>query len=184
MLHDSIRRKAMKSRLLAERPLPRDGNSKGQRAARRAAAGAERDGHLAEIAARLVRRAAWSASANIGWREMRGDWERAGLGPRVTMCWDSPPAETIPAGQPITRPDATQIAARKRFDLAARAVGPPSRRGCGAWSAPARACATPKPRWAVRPERKLVARHGRSTGWRIITGLNERSTGRGIPSPN
>ena len=55
---------------------------------------------------------------------LRADWERAQLGPRVTMSWDfgprggrGNPADALDAGE-------AAVAARARFDAAAAALGP------------------------------------------------------------
>jgi hypothetical protein len=111
-----------KTRLLAERPLPRDGSARKARGAR---------------AARSV--TVNLAESPLGWLKARGlidarhyaagealrvDWERAALGPRVTMRWDAPPpgktARSAPAAE---APTLAQIAARRRFDEAVAAVG-------------------------------------------------------------
>jgi hypothetical protein len=59
---------------------------------------------------------------------LRGDWERAGLGPRVTMTWDAAPLARIARGAPGApgAPDPTiaQMSARARFDGAIRTAGP------------------------------------------------------------
>jgi hypothetical protein len=57
--------------------------------------------------------------------QLRRDWERAGLPPRTTMCWDAPPPDGSPRG-PADPGAATvaQIAARRRFDAAAAELGP------------------------------------------------------------
>ncbi|SCW53988.1 hypothetical protein SAMN02927924_01185 [Sphingobium faniae] len=54
---------------------------------------------------------------------LRADWEKAGLGARVTMRWDGAPRQG-PAG--AVRPDSSmaQLSARDRFDGAIRAAGP------------------------------------------------------------
>lgn len=52
---------------------------------------------------------------------LRSDWERAGLGPRVTMRWDAAP-RSGPARAPD--PTVTQLSARERFDGAIRVAGP------------------------------------------------------------
>jgi hypothetical protein len=56
---------------------------------------------------------------------LRADWERAGLGARVTMRWDAAPREGGRRGSG-GRPDPTlaQMAARARFDGAIAAAGP------------------------------------------------------------
>ncbi|TPG40454.1 hypothetical protein EAH79_11075 [Sphingomonas koreensis] len=55
---------------------------------------------------------------------LRGDYETAALGPRVTMRWDTAPGGT--RGNPAERLDPTmaQIAAKRRFDEAVGAAGP------------------------------------------------------------
>lgn len=56
---------------------------------------------------------------------LRGDWERAQLGPRVTMKWDEGPIQSGSRGAPpIVEPGTAGVAARARFDAAAEAVGP------------------------------------------------------------
>lgn len=54
---------------------------------------------------------------------LRRDWEKAGLGARVTMRWDAaPPNPRTSAGRPD--PTMAQLSARQRFDGAIRAAGP------------------------------------------------------------
>ncbi|MBD8678196.1 DUF6456 domain-containing protein [Sphingomonas sp. CFBP 13720] len=53
---------------------------------------------------------------------LRGDFERASLGPRVTMRWDEGPRSSRTTG-PID-PSGGQLAAKARFDAAVAAVGP------------------------------------------------------------
>lgn len=57
---------------------------------------------------------------------LRQDWEKAGLGARVTMRWDAAPREGGRRGGGGGRgdPTLTQMAARERFDGAVRAAGP------------------------------------------------------------
>lgn len=54
---------------------------------------------------------------------LRADWEKAGLGARVTMRWDAMPAQ---GGRGIGKadPGLIQLSARERFDGAIRAAGP------------------------------------------------------------
>ncbi|HEX8532752.1 MAG TPA: DUF6456 domain-containing protein [Allosphingosinicella sp.] len=56
--------------------------------------------------------------------QLRGDWELAQLGPRVTMSWDAAPlanaARAAPAG---ADPTEVQLAAKRRFDAAVAHVG-------------------------------------------------------------
>jgi hypothetical protein len=57
--------------------------------------------------------------------QLRSDWERGGLSPRVTMQWDSAPVDRQRGGS-AGRPDllASQIESRRRFDGAVQAAGP------------------------------------------------------------
>lgn len=52
---------------------------------------------------------------------LRGDYEMAALGPRVTMRWEASPR--APRGTPGADPALAQIAAKRRFDAAVAAVG-------------------------------------------------------------
>jgi hypothetical protein len=54
---------------------------------------------------------------------LRADWEKAGLGARVTMRWDAMPVQP---GGGAGKGEATlvQLSARERFDGAIRAAGP------------------------------------------------------------
>lgn len=52
---------------------------------------------------------------------LRTDWERAGLGPNVTMRWDPVRIRGSDAG---LNPTERQLAAKERFDGAAAAAGP------------------------------------------------------------
>ncbi len=119
----------MTNRLIEERPLPRDGEE-------RPRAGVSRKTRV---------RAARSVTVNLaesplGWlrarglvnerqfdagERLRGDWERAQLGPRVTMSWDAPPPGKVARGAPEPLdPALAQVAAKRRFDAAADSVGP------------------------------------------------------------
>lgn len=53
---------------------------------------------------------------------LRADWEKAGLGARVTMHWDAAPPQKGTGRRPD--PTLTQFSARERFDGAIRAAGP------------------------------------------------------------
>jgi hypothetical protein len=53
---------------------------------------------------------------------LRGDYETAALGPRVTMRWDASPRG--PRGGPGLDPTAAQAAAKRRFDAAVDSAGP------------------------------------------------------------
>lgn len=54
---------------------------------------------------------------------LRRDWEKAGLGARVTMRWDGAPRTGRTTGSPGD-PTLAQLAARERFDGAIRTAGP------------------------------------------------------------
>jgi len=57
--------------------------------------------------------------------QLRGDWERGGLSPRVTMQWDAAPVgRQRGASASGVDPAAGQIDARRRFDGAVSAAGP------------------------------------------------------------
>lgn len=57
--------------------------------------------------------------------QLRGDWERAQLGPRVTMKWDTAPIQRGSRGAPpAVEPGTAGVAAKARFDAAVAAVGP------------------------------------------------------------
>ncbi|AMK19187.1 MULTISPECIES: DUF6456 domain-containing protein [Sphingobium] len=56
---------------------------------------------------------------------LRADWERAGLGPRVTMRWDAAPASgSRRGGTGAPDPTVAQMSARERFHAAIAAAGP------------------------------------------------------------
>ena len=113
------------NRMLVERPLPRDG----------------RDRSASTRGIRAVRTVTVNmAESPLGWLKARGlvserqfdagerlreDWERAQLGPSVTMRWDASPLGRSNAGAPrLLDPTQSQIAAKARFDHAVAEVGP------------------------------------------------------------
>jgi hypothetical protein len=56
---------------------------------------------------------------------LRADYERAALGPGITMRWDAPAAGKTKRGPPRgLDPTTAQIAAKQRFDAAVAAAGP------------------------------------------------------------
>jgi hypothetical protein len=66
-----------------------------------------------------------SARQNEAGERLRGDYETAALGPRVTMAWDAAPAVAMRRGAPEgLDPTLAQIAAKRRFDAAIGAAGP------------------------------------------------------------
>jgi len=111
-----------KNRLLAERPLPRDGR---ERPARTGKAARSVVVNLAESPLGWLKaRGLVDTRQYAAGEALRADWERAALGPKVTMRWDAPPpgktARSAPAAE---APTIAQIAARRRFDEAVAAVG-------------------------------------------------------------
>lgn len=57
--------------------------------------------------------------------QLRSDWERAQLSPRVTMGWDPSPIARGRRGPADTlHPSERQLGARARFDAALQAAGP------------------------------------------------------------
>ena len=114
-----------RGRLLAERALPQDGTERGGRGARRTAARSVTV-NLAESPLGWLRsRGHVSERQLLAGEQLRLDWERAQLPPRVTMCWDSPTVDKNRRSAPEA-PDPTlaQMAARRRFDAAVEAVEP------------------------------------------------------------
>jgi len=55
---------------------------------------------------------------------LRGDYETAALGARVTMHWDASPRAPRGAASPGLDPTLAQISAKRRFDAAIAAAGP------------------------------------------------------------
>ena len=120
--------KALKrNRLLAERPLARDGREK------QGATGRGRTRAARSVTVNL-------AESPLGWLKARGlvnarqfdagerlraDWEKAQLSPAVTMRWDAPPTGKAARGPPEAgHPGAIQVAAKRRFEAALGAAGP------------------------------------------------------------
>lgn len=113
----------MTNRLLAERPLPRDGAERKRTAQVRRAARTVTmnlaESPLGWLKARgLIDRRQFDAG-----EQLRADWEWAHLPPSVTMRWDAAPAGD--GGGPVEPEDLTvaQLAAKRRFEEAAAAVG-------------------------------------------------------------
>ena len=117
--------RARRGRLLAERPLIEDGwQAKSGR--RRKAAARPVTVNLAESPLGWLRNRGHVTERQFAAGEqLRVDWERAQLPPRVTMAWDAPPPGGDRRSAPEARePTAAQIAARRRFDAAVKAIGP------------------------------------------------------------
>jgi len=113
----------MQNRLLAERPLPRDGTERRRPAKRRAARTVTVN--LAESPLGWLRaRGLVSARQYEAGEALRADWERAQLAPAVTMRWDSAARGKAARAAPEPAPPTVrQVAARRRFDAALEAVG-------------------------------------------------------------
>ncbi len=112
-----------KNRLLAERPLPRDGQERTPRRGARAARSVTvnlAESPLGWLKARgLVSDRQFAAGETL-----RGDWERASLAPSVTMRWDAPPPGRSARAVPDpAAPTLVQLAAKRRFEAAVSAVG-------------------------------------------------------------
>ncbi|HEX2764024.1 MAG TPA: DUF6456 domain-containing protein [Allosphingosinicella sp.] len=117
--------KRRRGRLLAERPVPQDGSERRRRPGRARAARSVTV-NLAESPLGWLRsRGHVSERQYMAGDQLRRDWERSGLPPRVTMCWDSPPMDGNARG-PLDPAAATeaQLAARRRFEAATRVLGP------------------------------------------------------------
>lgn len=113
-----------RNRLLAERPVPQEGTERGKGARRPAARSVTVN--LAESPLGWLRsRGHVSERQFAAGEQLRSDWEKSGLPPRVTMNWDSLPSDRGPRG-PAGPAAAThvQLAARRRFDSAVKALGP------------------------------------------------------------
>ena len=113
----------MRNRLLAERPLPRDGADRRKPAGRKAARTVTvnlAESPLGWLKSRgLVSRRQYEAG-----EALRADWERAQLAPAVTMRWDAAvPDKTARSAPEPAPPTVRQVAARRRFDSALTAVG-------------------------------------------------------------
>ena len=134
-----MKAKRVGNRLLAEVPLPQDGQD-GQ-----AAAGAGTSSAYRPARSRKIRKAARSVVKNLaesplGWllahghvsdrqfaagELLRADWERAQLAPRITANLSAPPNSRTARGAPTPLdPTTAQLAAKRRFEAAIASVGP------------------------------------------------------------
>src|SRR5438128_128465 len=116
-------RNMVRNRLLAEQPLPRDGQERTPKRGARA---------VRSVTVNL-------AESPLGWLKARGlvserqfaagemlrcDWERASLAPSVTMRWDAPPpGRSARAAPDPAQTTHVQLAAKRRFDGAVSADG-------------------------------------------------------------
>lgn len=114
----------MRNRLLAERPLPRDGEDRAKVRARGRPARSVTV-NLAESPLGWLKARGLVSERQFEAGEMlRADWERAQLGAAVTMRWDAPPpAKAARAAPAAASPTLARIAAKRRFDAAVAAVG-------------------------------------------------------------
>jgi hypothetical protein len=116
--------KVRRNRLLAERPVPQDGRERSKKRGRPPTRSVTVN--LAESPLGWLRSRGHVSERQFAAGELlRRDWEKSGLPPRVTMCWDAPPPDRGRRG-PADPAAATtaQAAARRRFDAAVEALGP------------------------------------------------------------
>jgi hypothetical protein len=110
-------------RILVERAIGRDGETlrKGRRRAVRSVTVNSVESPLGWLLSRgMVSRRQFEAG-----EQLRSDWERAGLSPRITTQWDAAPIGRQRGGSAgASDLAATQIDARRRFDRAIEAAGP------------------------------------------------------------
>ena len=114
--------KVMNGRILRERSIGRDGETvKGPRRAVRSVTVNMVESPLGWLFGRgHVSRRPFDAG-----EKLRGDWERGGLSPSVTMRWDAAPISGQRGGASAAPdPVAGQIDAKRRFDGAIDAAGP------------------------------------------------------------
>lgn len=72
----------------------------------------------------LAARGRISARQRVAGETLRADWERAGLGARVTMRWDASPRGVKGGAQSIAPdPTTSQLDAKRRFEAAIAHVG-------------------------------------------------------------
>ncbi len=111
----------MAGRMLAERPLVRDGVERGSRTKpRRTVTVNLAESPLGWLRARgLVSTRQYDAGETL-----RADWERGGFAPSLTMRWEAAPADKAARSAPGTgHATLKQPAARRRFAAAVAAVG-------------------------------------------------------------
>ena len=115
--------RAKNGRILVEQAIGRDGEvlARGRRRTVRSVTVNTVESPLGWLFARdLISRRQLDAG-----EQLRGDWERAGLSPGVTMKWDAAPMGRQRSGSaPGIDLAGAQIDARRRFDGAIEAAGP------------------------------------------------------------
>ena len=115
--------RAKNGRILVERAIGRDGETVRESRARRVRSVTVNtvESPLGWLFARkMISRRQFDAGEHL-----RGDWERAGLSPGVTMKWDAAPIGRQRGGSaPGLDLSGAQIDARRRFDGAIEAAGP------------------------------------------------------------
>ena len=132
-----MRARRMGNRLLAEVADLRDGPRRGEGQEKEQGREAPRSRRIRKVPRSLVVNLAESP---LGWllarglvderqfaagEQLRSDWERAQLSPRVTAVLDGPPLSRNARGAPeILDPTEAQIAAKRRFEAAIERVGP------------------------------------------------------------
>lgn len=111
----------MGEKLLAERPVPQDGQVRGKRTMARSVTVNLAESPLGWLRSReLVSLRQFDAG-----EQLRADWERAQLAPSVTMRWDAAPASRSRGAAPeALDPTTSQLGAKRRFETAVAAVGP------------------------------------------------------------
>ena len=110
-------------RILVERAIGREGETLrgGRRRAIRSVTVNTLESPLGWLFSRkLVSRRQFDAG-----EQLRSDWERSGLAPRITMLWDAAPVgRQRGSSAAAADPAGAQIDARRRFDGAVAAAGP------------------------------------------------------------
>lgn len=113
----------MQNRLLAERPLVRDGKERGAPAGRVAARSVTVNLAESPLGWLKARRLVSDRQFDAG-EQLRADWERSQLAPSVTMRWDAAPVARRRGAPDPMDATAVQIAAKRRFEAAVADVGP------------------------------------------------------------
>lgn len=105
-------------RPLAERPIREPGDDKQNRACRTVTV------NVAESPLGWLHARGYLTDRQLlAGEKLRGDYEAAALGPRVTMRWDAAPVAKQRGGSRAGDPTGRMIAAKERFDAALGAIG-------------------------------------------------------------